>query len=348
MGLTLQTSPAMAGSVVDELRAAGVSYEDVQIALAYQDAQRRGGVPVLPLRVICGLDKPQARADRVMLENTRALLMVPRRGGRPQGGLHITRRKIWANSVKTESPEEADFHRPLGTPQRTRLYRAKRSLFKLAQKLAHDARQKLRVLSEQELLVAQFTQSCERVLHHLLWEERGRKGWLTPDYETIMEWTGLSRSTVYRTLNLLKEIGLIEWIRRFNYSRDSQSGARSEQTSNLYRLTLPIWLEKMLGMHTPMPADEEHRRQLALEDHATMLAVVSPQERGRLLPDDPAIRADLASAALRLDQRARAVLATRECHKNIAPLMNYIFSKNGEKESAWSADAYSPDGLDLA
>lgn len=334
MGLTLHTSPAMAGSVIDELRAAGVSYEDVQTALAYQEAQRRGGVPVLPLRVICGLDKPQARADRVMLENTRALLMVPRRGGRPQGGLHITRRKIWANSVKTESPEEAEFHRPLGIPQRTRLYRAKRSLFKLAQKLAHDARQKMRVLTDQELLVAQFTQSCERVLHHLLWEERGRKGWLTPDYETIMEWTGLSRSTVYRTLNLLKEIGLIEWIRRFNYSSDSQSGARSEQTSNLYRLTLPVWLEQMLGLHTPVPADEEHRRHVALEDHAAMLADVSVRERSKLLPDDAAIRAALANAALRLDQRDRALSRTRECQNNFAPLMNYIFSKNGEKESA--------------
>ena len=147
----------------------------------------------------------------------------------------------------------------------------------------------MRDLTEREQLVVQFTQSCERILDRLLHEERGRKGWLTPDYETIMDWTGLSRSTVHRTLNLLKDIGLLEWIRRFNYSTDSETGARSEQTSNLYRLTLPVWLEKMLGLHTPTPVDEEHRRERMLEDHAAMLAGVPLSERRRYMPDDPAV-----------------------------------------------------------
>lgn len=345
MGFTLQTSVEPAGSIVDELRDQGVSYDDIRAALDYQDTQRRHGVPVLPLRVICGLEKPQHRNDRVMLDNTRALLMVPRRGGRPRGGLHITRRKIWANSVKTESPEEAEFMRPLGTIQRTRLYRAKRSLFKHAQKLACEARQRLRELTEREQLVVQFTQSCERILDRLLNEERGRKGWLTPDYETIMDWTGLSRSTVHRTLNLLKDIGLLEWIRRFNYSRDSETGARSEQTSNLYRLTLPTWLEKMLGLHTPTPVDEQDRCDRMLEDHAAMLANAPLSERRRLMPDDPAGRAALASAALRLDQRARADTRARECQRNTAPHVDSIYSKNGHKESALSADTQRPDGL---
>lgn len=348
MGLTLPISMEPSGSIVDELRDQGVSYDDIRAALDYQDTQRRHGVPVLPLRVICGLEKPQRRGDHVMLDNTRALLMVPRRGGRPRGGLHITRRKIWANSVKTESPEEADFMRPLGTIQRTRLYRVKRSLFKHAQKLGREARQKLRELTDREQLIVQFTQSCERILDRLLHEERGRKGWLTPDYETIMDWTGLSRSTVHRTLNLLKDIGLLEWIRRFNYSTDSESGARSEQTSNLYRLTLPTWLEKMLGLHTPMPVDEQDRRERVLEDHAAMLAAAPLSERRRWMPDDPAGRAALANAALRLDRRACAEVQARECQTNTAPQMDSNYSKKGGKESAWSADTLSPDGLGIA
>ena len=348
MGFIKHDLIELSGSVVDDLRAEGVSYENIRTALDLQATQRRHGVPVLPLRVICGLEKPQHRNDRVILETTHALLMVPRRGGRPRGGLHITRRKIWANSVKTESPEEAEFMRPLGTVQRTRLYRAKRSLFKYAQKLACEARQKVRDLTEREQLVVQFTQSCERILDRLLHEERGRKGWLTPDYETIMDWTGLSRSTVHRTLNLLKDIGLLEWIRRFNYSTDSETGARSEQTSNLYRLTLPTWLEKMLGLHTPTPVDEEHRRERMLEDHAAMLAGVPLNERRRYMPDDPAVCAALNSAALRLDRRTGADLRARECQENIAPQMDSIFSKMRGKESAWSADAQSPDGLGIA
>ena len=119
MGFIKQDLIELSGSVVDDLRAEGVSYENIRTALDLQATQRRHGVPVLPLRVICGLEKPQHRNDRVILETTHALLMVPRRGGRPRGGLHITRRKIWANSVKTESPEEAEFMRPLGTVLRT-------------------------------------------------------------------------------------------------------------------------------------------------------------------------------------------------------------------------------------
>jgi DNA-binding transcriptional ArsR family regulator len=223
---------------------------------------------------------------------------------------------------------------PLGVTLRTRLFRAKRMLFKSATKLAGEARQKVRALSEHEQLVVQFTQSCERILEALLKEERGRKGWLTPDYETIMEWTGLSRSTVYRALNVLRDIGLIQWIRRFNYSHDSESGAQSEQTSNLYRLTLPTWLEKMLGLHTPLPVDEELRRERALEDHAAMLAAAPLRERRKLLPDDPALRGQLASAGLRLDRRSRAELRARECQENTAPLKIPLYSKIRDKESA--------------
>ena len=347
MGLTLQRSLEPAGSVVDELRADGVSFEDIRTALDFQDTQRRAGVPVLPLKVICGVEKPQRRNDSVLLDTTRALIDVPRRGGRPRGGLHITRRKVWANSVRTESSEEADFMQPLGVGLRTRLYRAKRRLFKYASKLAHEARQKVRTLSEREQLVVQFTQSCERVLEALLYEERGRKGWLTPDYETIMEWTGLSRRTVYRTLNVLRDIGVVEWIRRFNYSHDSETGARSEQTSNLYRLTLPTWLEKMLGLHTPVPIDEELRRERALEDHAAMLASAPLRERRRLMPEDPAARAAIIGAGLRLDRRESAELRTRECQRNTAPLRDYLYSKTETEGSASTADAQSPDGLQI-
>lgn len=344
MDFTLERSTVPAGSVIDELRDEGVSYEDIRMALDCQEAQRRAGAPVLPLRVICGLDKPQRRGDSVLFDTTRALIGTPK-GGRPKGGLHITRRKIWANSVKTESPDEADFVQPLADDIRRRLYVAGELTFNLARKLASEARAGARTLSEREQDLVQFTQSCHRVLTAMLRREQSRKGWLTPDYETIMGWTGLSRSTVHRALNTLKALGLVDWIRRFVYSRDDAHGARSEQTSNLYRFALPKWLAKLIGLHVPVPVDEEVRREQVLEDHARMLAGAPKAERRRLMPEDPATRAALVNAGLRLDRRLRADRDARECQKNIAPPSRFIFSKKREAESAWSADALSPDGL---
>lgn len=347
MDITLERSTLPAGSIIDELRDEGVSYDDIRMALDVQEAQRRAGAPVLPLRVICGLEKPLRRNESVLFDTTRALVGTPR-GGRPKGGLHITRRKIWANSVRTESPDEAEFVKPLAVDIRKRLYVAGELTFNLARKLASEARAGARTLSEREGDIVQFTQSCHRVLTAMLRREQGRKGWLTPDYETIMSWTGLSRSTVHRSLNVLKALGLVDWIRRFVYSRDNAQGARSEQTSNLYRFDLPKWLAKLIGLHIPAPVDEVARREQALEDHARMLAGMSPSERRRLMPEDPATRAALVNAGLRVDRRLRDDLATRECQKNTAPLRKFIYSKRGEAESAWSADALRPDGLSRA
>lgn len=344
MDFTLRQSTAPADSVVDELRAEGVAYEDIRTALDLQERQRGAGVPVLPLRVICGLEPHRRTASNVLLNTTRAIVGTPK-GGRPTGGLHITRRKIWANSVRTESAEEADFAQQLGNDLRKRLYVAGELTFNLGRKLASEARAGLRTLTEREEGLVQFTQSCQRVLTAMLRREQGRKGLLTPDYEAIMSWTGLSRSTVHRSLAVLKEIGLVDWIRRFIYSRDNTNGARSEQTSNLYRFALPQWLAKMIGLHVPIPVDEEVRRETVLEDHAAMLAGTPSAERRRLMPDDPKIRTDLANAAFRLDRRQRSDLEARECQKNTAPLRKIIYSKKGEAESAWTADALGPDGL---
>jgi hypothetical protein len=48
MDFTLRQSTVPADSVVDELRAEGISYEDIRTALDLQATQRQSGVPVLP------------------------------------------------------------------------------------------------------------------------------------------------------------------------------------------------------------------------------------------------------------------------------------------------------------
>src|SRR3546814_11297021 len=73
------------------------------------------------------------------------------------------------------------------------LYVAGELTFNLARKLASEARAGARTLSEREGDIVQFTQSCHRVLTAMLRREPGRKGWLTPDYETIMSWRSEER-----------------------------------------------------------------------------------------------------------------------------------------------------------
>ena len=70
------------GIAIQELRDARIAESRyLGMALALQDAQRQYGVPVLPLRVICGVEEP-----------TRSVLGSPIGifGKHNKGGLHIT------------------------------------------------------------------------------------------------------------------------------------------------------------------------------------------------------------------------------------------------------------------
>lgn len=325
MELTLRTPETPASSVIEALRGEGVSYDDIRMALDLQASQRQAGAPVLPLRVICGLEAPQRRSGQV--GNARVLAGTPKPRGR-KGGLHITRNEVWADSVQTGTDEEAEFASPLTPKMRGRLVIAGKRVLKMGRELACQARAGARVLSEREQKLVCYTPSCQQILIELLDNEKFRKGWCIPAYETIMGWTGLSRSTVYRSLRTLADIGMIEWIRRFIYARDDEVGARSTQTSNLYRFRLPQWLEKLVGLFVPIPADEEDRRALAAEDHARMLASLAPAERRRAMPVCATARAGMIAAGLRLDLRVAEDRKARECHDGLPPLnMDSIYKK---------------------
>ena len=48
--------PSAPQHVIDDLLARGISYDDIQLGMIHQQAQRRSGVAVLPLAVIVGAD----------------------------------------------------------------------------------------------------------------------------------------------------------------------------------------------------------------------------------------------------------------------------------------------------
>ncbi|MCW2386867.1 MULTISPECIES: helix-turn-helix domain-containing protein [unclassified Sphingobium] len=177
-----------------------------------------------------------------------------------------------------------------------------------------------------------FTRSCRDMLIRMLDELHYRKGWCNPSYETLMRWTGLGRRAVHYCIQRLRDLGVVEWIRRYIYTRDQEMGARSEQTSNLYRAQLPAWIGRLIGLFAPVPADEAQRRSEALEEHAQMLAAVGAVERRRFMPADPAQRAALILAAERAAERQHNEALSRECNPCTPPHPNI----NSIKKERWN------------
>ena len=339
LALDISVAGVPAGALA-ELRGLGIVDADIAAAHELQQRQRACGAPVLPLAVICGV-RPLERAAKAGLSQTASRLIgVKPRARISRGGTHITRRPVWANSVRTGDAAEVEFVRPLSFDQLKELRRAIHLMFNRARDLASKARQGDELTPEEHKLTL-LTRSCRDMLLRIADELRYRKGWCIPSYETLMRWTRLGRRTVKYSLDRLRELGLLEWIRRYDYSRDSQHGARSEQTSNLYRCHVPQWIAKMIGLFSPVPDDEAQRRAEGLELHADMLASVGPIERRRLMPDDPAQRAALILAAERSANRQASDAQTRECKNGIAPHIN-LYSLSKEKRSCPSRATSQP------
>lgn len=324
--LNAEELPERPRSPIEDLLDSGISREDIDVALLTQQAQRRCGVPILSLRRICGLDDSAGRSmvgpryDSARTLTATEPLKVKRHAGKP----HITRNPVWANSVQEGSPAEADFKRPFHATDRKKIVHACYRTFEHAKKLASDARTGKRDPTEEERKLIGFTASCRDILIKMADHAEHFKGNCTPAYETIMQWTSLSYSTVYRSINILADLGFIEWIRRFTYIKDEYLGARSTQTSNLYRFHLPAWLGNLLGISPPVPDDHVARRESDLENHATMLAELPKNERRRLWPIDPTIQRALIAAGLRAGHKADSESKSQEYQKEIEPKPIYI------------------------
>ncbi|MCP1472238.1 plasmid stability protein [Sphingobium sp. OAS761] len=338
---TLQTGVAQvpAGALA-ELRAHGVADDDIAAAYTLQEQQRACGVTVLPLAVICGLKPFQPGFKSSLSRTASRLLGTKPRAQVSRGGTHITRRPVWAGSVRTGEAAEHDFVRSISADQRRALSRACYLTFERGRDLAAQARAG-RELTADEAKLTLFTRSCRDMMLRILDELQYRKGWCNPSYETLMRWTGLGRRAVKYCLDRLRDLGLLEWIRRYIYTRDSEQGARSEQTSNLYRCQLPNWIGKLIGLFAPVPDDEEQRRADSLEQHAEMLASTGAVERRRLMPQDAAQRAALILAGERAEQRRESERLTRECNQCTPPHPNkYILRE--EKRSCPSRATSQP------
>lgn len=316
--------------IIERLKEAGISDEDISVALRLQETQRQARVPVAGLGAAVGRpDLDPSESDFPTFDAV--LRLKPRK--RSRGGLHVTKVPVHADSVPANSPADHDFCRSLPSKLRKDLKRAAFRAFDRALEWRSDHRTSRRDLAPQERLVTRYTAAVHRVLLALLDQEEYRNGKLYPCYETIAKWARCSRSTAIRAINTLAALGVVEWLRRYVHTKDPQTGARSEQTSNVYRLTLPRWLRLALGMDAaPTPSDVDQHQQEQMESYAAMLASAPAPERRRVMPTDVAGRARLIIGAYAADQRAVTESKRRECHKDTEPHPN-IYNSIGMRRN---------------
>lgn len=262
------------------LQSSGVSTEDIELACKLRQAQQRAGVPILSLRAIVGLDDNDEQPLPFTVTPTARLLAAAASITPPRkGGLHITKKPIRAGSIQAGSVAEHDFVRPLGFDERRALKAACHKAFELGRELAAAARAGREDLTNEEWLLTRFTRTARDILLKLLDTEKFRRGHVYPTYETIMIWAACSRRTAARALATLRSLGLVQWIRRFVYSKAADGLYTSSPTSNRYRFELPHWLAKRLDISAPAaPDDHTWARETELANYAEAIATLPDRQ----------------------------------------------------------------------
>lgn len=226
-------------------------------------------------------------------------------GSHQRGGLHITKQPVHGGSKEAGSFHEEAFFGKLDDATRRACRRGVKEMFERGRRAAVEARKQGRPLTAFERLCVAITNSAIRVYEALLRMEKRFRGRVFPSYEMIAEWSVVSRSTVHRALEALEAAGLLARLRRYVQTKDKKVGARSEQTSNAYRLQLPAILRNLIERRfrpAPMPADEAQRQHQRLADHAAMLASLSSADYIKATTNDAA----LAAVLIRLGKSVEA------------------------------------------
>lgn len=222
-------------------------------------------------------------------EITNQLLGRARGETRRRGGLHITKQPVRGGSREAGSAHEEAFMVRLDDGTRRACRRAVNEAFERGRRLQVEVRATRRELTTFEEQCTRITNSTIRVYEALLRMEKRFRGRVFPSYEMIAEWATVSRPTVARALDALLQIGLLAKLRRYVHTYDKTVGARSEQTSNAYRLELPRSLRELIEKRfrpAPIPQDEAQRQHERLADHANMLNGLSQADYIRATTSD--------------------------------------------------------------
>jgi hypothetical protein len=234
------------------------------------------------------------------------VLGLARDSNRDRGGRHVTHKPVLGGSKRVGSFQEEAFMARLDDATRQACRRAVNEAFERGRALLAELRRQPRALTPFEHHCTRITGSAIRVYEALLRMEKRFRGRVFPSYEMIAEWATVSRATVARALDALTQIGLLSRLRRYIQTKDDQIGARSEQTSNAYRMELPKTLRELIQRRfrpAPLPVDEAQLRRERLADHAHMLASLSRAEYLRATTTDAALADSLVGVWEALGRR---------------------------------------------
>lgn len=325
-----------------ELIDAGFSQDDVRTLITIQNQQRDAGRTPQSLRVLAGLGDNQC-------ENKTHLVYTPApqkeaKKSQKRGGLHITRVPVWAQSIQAHTVAELDARQTLTKEAAKKL---KAGIYKIFDKRTAllNAKRNGKDLTSQQMQITGISHIARDLLLNVIDGIHRFKGNCVPSYEVLMKWAGCSHRTVHRTIIYLNALGLLDWSRRYNYTKDAKYGARSTQTSNLYRVSIPHWIAKLVGISAPVPVDTQARREADQEQHWRMLQDTSYAERKSLIPDDKEHRAAYVFAGLRATMKDSASLKSHECHNGTEPLSNHYKDTIRRKGIALDEQCVCPDGL---
>ncbi|WP_454888065.1 helix-turn-helix domain-containing protein, partial [Sphingomonas oryzagri] len=227
------------------------------------------------------------------------LLGRARGDSRKRGGLHITKQPVHGGSKEVGSHHEEAFYARLDEEGRKGRRRGVKMMFETGRKALVDARRTGRELTGFERLCVGITNSAIRVYEALLRMEKRFRGRVFPSYEMIAEWATVSRATAHRALRALEAAGLVARLRRYIQTKNETIGARSEQTSNAYRLDLPAMVRDLIERRfrpAPIPEDEAQRQHERLAEHADMLSRLSKADYIKATTAD----AGMATSLIRL------------------------------------------------
>jgi len=124
-----------------------------------------------------------------------------------------------------------------------------------------------------------------------------KTGQLDPAITYFMAKLKRSRDAIVRALKTLRQHGFLDWLRRY-VPTGSETGPQVQQTSNAYRLTMPLRALRLLGWRAapaPLPDDIAHEQAERAAQRDIMMAEMHPVDRAIAGVEDEGLAAVLAS-----------------------------------------------------
>lgn len=195
---------------IRELRARGVSSDDIEQARELQATQRRAGAPVLPLATILGISQDKGRPSAIPIDlTTRALR---KRGEYDQAALMLNQR-----ALREKNPERAEQARAAAkiATELSAIEQLEFDFFgggnvSLAFQYQDAVTERLRKSGE--------TLARQHQALAVLWQITRHLGWQTYECSKtatdLCDITGIGKSHMARVLDLLEKVGAIRRIKR--------------------------------------------------------------------------------------------------------------------------------------